>query len=548
MNYLDLANKYATQYGLDPQLYTRLIQQESGFNPQAVSSKGAMGLTQVMPATGGDPGYGVKSLDPNNPEDQVRFGAEYLSKLRDHYGGDMTKALAAYNWGPGNVNGWNGDMNALPKETRDYVNSIMQPNMTATMSSMNGPEGAYVPQIGDVTQTSLETGMTPNGVLTHQAQYVNDHANANAMWDALGQNNSTQNGMLSQDQTPAKEAEKNGLLAKILPNMSDSQRKSAMLAIGAGLLSGNDWSSGLAHASQNLLSMDVMNQKQQASQNGYNVPFNVVGIDPKTGQKRVMAGTMRGGVPYVQDGNNLVPASSILQNVRIGGRNDTQAIESKAGGIPGATAVVDGVPQFQFSTDSQRKTYRYALRAIGASRDMDNIMSQVGMDKVTSISSNLKRWAATHSNDKITNNVINSVVNDSGLQGALASTMSSYLQAVLRADTGAAYTGTEFNNYGSAFLPSSADNPEEAAQKKRLRIRELYGMAGSAGPASTYLTQLITGDQQIPGGYWSPVSKDALSGGSNGSSKGDGPPPPPDFPGSPDDWKYLRPEERKLFQ
>lgn len=78
-----------------------LIQQESAGNPNAVSPKGAQGLTQVMPATAQDPGFGVMPLRDNSPQENVRFGRDYLTAMLKRYPGRPDLALAAYNAGPG---------------------------------------------------------------------------------------------------------------------------------------------------------------------------------------------------------------------------------------------------------------------------------------------------------------------------------------------------------------------------------------------------------------------------------------------------------------
>ena len=83
-----------------------LINQESGGNNNAVSPKGARGLTQVMPKTGEDPGYGVAPLKDQSPEEYRRFGKDYLVAMLNKYDGDVEKSLAAYNAGPGNVDDW----------------------------------------------------------------------------------------------------------------------------------------------------------------------------------------------------------------------------------------------------------------------------------------------------------------------------------------------------------------------------------------------------------------------------------------------------------
>lgn len=104
------------------------IKQESNGDPNAVSPKGAFGLMQLMPGTMKDPGFGVKPLQNNSPEENVRLGTEYTQALMDKYK-DPQLALMAYNWGTGNVDNWlaNGAKpEAVPEETRNYVQQVMQ--------------------------------------------------------------------------------------------------------------------------------------------------------------------------------------------------------------------------------------------------------------------------------------------------------------------------------------------------------------------------------------------------------------------------------------
>ena len=90
------------------------------------SSKGAKGEMQVMDGTNVDPGYGVKPAADDSPEERARVGRDYLAAMVREYDGDVSKALAAYNWGPGNLDkavkehgpNW---LQAAPEETRSYV-------------------------------------------------------------------------------------------------------------------------------------------------------------------------------------------------------------------------------------------------------------------------------------------------------------------------------------------------------------------------------------------------------------------------------------------
>lgn len=101
-------------------------QAESGGNPNAVSPKGAKGLMQLMPGTQRDPGFGVAPAKDDSPAENRRVGQDYMKALYGKYG-DLDTSLAAYNWGPGNVDKWlkaGADPAKLPAETSSYVSKI----------------------------------------------------------------------------------------------------------------------------------------------------------------------------------------------------------------------------------------------------------------------------------------------------------------------------------------------------------------------------------------------------------------------------------------
>ena len=114
----------AQRNGLDPALLAGLIKQESGFNPNARSGAGAQGLTQLMPGTAA--GLGV--TNPLDPAQAIEGGAKYLKQQLDRFGGDVARALAAYNAGPGAVQRFGG----VPPyaETQNYVR-VVQANAAA---------------------------------------------------------------------------------------------------------------------------------------------------------------------------------------------------------------------------------------------------------------------------------------------------------------------------------------------------------------------------------------------------------------------------------
>ena len=108
----------AQRNGLDPALLAGLIKQESGFNANARSGAGAQGLTQLMPGTAA--GLGV--TNPLDPAQSIEGGAKYLKQQLDRFGGDVARALAAYNAGPGAVQRFGG----VPPyaETQNYVRAV----------------------------------------------------------------------------------------------------------------------------------------------------------------------------------------------------------------------------------------------------------------------------------------------------------------------------------------------------------------------------------------------------------------------------------------
>jgi len=115
--YVSLARAAARQNGIPEDLFLRLVQQESAFNQNAVSHKGAIGLAQLMPGTARQLG-----VNPRDPRENLEGGARYLRTQYERFG-SWRLALAAYNAGPQAVR----DHGGIPpyRETQNYVRKIL---------------------------------------------------------------------------------------------------------------------------------------------------------------------------------------------------------------------------------------------------------------------------------------------------------------------------------------------------------------------------------------------------------------------------------------
>jgi soluble lytic murein transglycosylase-like protein len=114
-----IIDREATRNKMDARLVQAVVEAESAYSPCAVSPVGAMGLMQLMPGTA----EGLRVSDPFDPSQNITAGTKYLKQMMERYGGDISKALAAYNSGPGRVDAAGG----IPPiaETQEYVRKIL---------------------------------------------------------------------------------------------------------------------------------------------------------------------------------------------------------------------------------------------------------------------------------------------------------------------------------------------------------------------------------------------------------------------------------------
>ncbi|MBI5590555.1 MAG: lytic transglycosylase domain-containing protein [Deltaproteobacteria bacterium] len=115
----------AVQYQLSPKLIKGVIKAESNYDANAISPAGAQGLMQLMPGTARDMGVS----NPFDIKQNIDGGVRYLRKMMDMFGGNVRKALSAYNAGPETVKRYNGDVPY--SETRQYVDRVIDNTKTA---------------------------------------------------------------------------------------------------------------------------------------------------------------------------------------------------------------------------------------------------------------------------------------------------------------------------------------------------------------------------------------------------------------------------------
>jgi hypothetical protein len=138
-----VARQAASAAGIDPERFVRQIEAESGFDPHAFNAgSGATGIAQIVPRF-------HPEVDPTDPEASLRYAARWLRKQLDALNGSYPRALASYNWGPGNVSGytkadgtvvppWDGTRAELPEETQRYLDKILGPGWEGSSPNGNG--------------------------------------------------------------------------------------------------------------------------------------------------------------------------------------------------------------------------------------------------------------------------------------------------------------------------------------------------------------------------------------------------------------------------
>lgn len=146
----------ANAQGVDPNLALQVAATESNFDQSAVSPKGAVGVFQLMPSS--FPGVNIYDLATN-----IRTGIGYLRELIGQYGGNLQEVLAAYNWGPGNLQNAQASagsdwLSVAPAETQSYVSKILN---SLGQSVSSAAESLFGAPISLLPSTSVADAVQP---------------------------------------------------------------------------------------------------------------------------------------------------------------------------------------------------------------------------------------------------------------------------------------------------------------------------------------------------------------------------------------------------
>ena len=299
-------------------------------------------------------------------------------------------------------------------------------------------------------------------------------------------------------ETPGEPTPRKGLL--------DGISQGTLGAFGEALVNigERDFKGASKALSNELIRRQGLENAKKDSAGIYNRPFSIRYRDQETGREEVRAARLNNGQYEIQDVDGLwKPVHEVIgtNDYQVTSRAQQPDVEEGAGGIPNANTYsrTTKIPSFTFKRDGEQKVYGYALRAIVADRNLYAIENEIPTQQLADIYTGIGNWARQNSNQSLTAAVINKIVGDAGLQ-RYGREMSKYLQAILRTDTGAAYTGTEIADYLSAFgiSPGQPVDGRTLADFRNGRAVELATLASRAGAASPYLVGLLDGTYELP--------------------------------------------------
>lgn len=339
-------------------LIDAVIKQESGGNPRAVSPKGAMGLMQIMPATAQSPGFGIQPVAVDqlfDPKVNRQFGEQYLGAMIDRYKGDTRRALVAYNWGPGNADKWDGRMETLPAETRQYVGNI---------EGMTGTQVADA-STGGITRQSIIAEIERRKAQAAQPQITRD-----AVLAEIERRKGLNSDPSPISEEPSLEDATQGALQTVTEGITLG-RSDEITAFARALL-GGDPDESFWEEYERFLSEEVDTREQFAEEN----PISATTAEVASGLVLPL-GAGRAGLTLMRAGQGVARASAaggaeagIYGAVYGAGKADSDEVIDQALATGGMSAVLGGVLAGGVQKIVNGVARREAVRALQPTADL----------------------------------------------------------------------------------------------------------------------------------------------------------------------------------
>lgn len=436
MDYVELARQKALQYGLDPDLFVRQIQAESAFRPNAVSSAGAIGLGQLMPATARELG-----VDPSNPAQNLDGAARYMKQQLDTFG-NYPMALAAYNAGPSRVQKAGGIPNIT--ETQNYVSKIMGAGGSAMNANTNILGAAQAAE----EEYKKEQASKPLFQRDSFKDIAGDLAVAfNSMRLKPDDNIVRAVESIRTQRTEAKARN------KTLEMMTKIGRDDLAAAVQSGALTAKE-------AYGQMLSDAAKVRDRQASM-----------VDAMT--LEAFKTSLAAGVP-AKPLTQIAKLKTDYENGRITKEEYDAALASTLSkNKMSIRQNPDGTFEFAQGTDlpkrteAQSKDINWAVRMQGALADFEPIAAEL-----TSIVGNLAQLDPTK---------LSRYMQSDDFQRAVVAGKE-FLAPLVRKDTGAAVTNKEWELYSDIYIPQVGDGAAKLEQKAIARRRALAALQAGLPP------------------------------------------------------------------
>lgn len=439
MDYVELARQKALKYGLDPNLFVRQIQAESSFNPNAVSSAGAIGLGQIMPATAKELG-----INPEDPDQNLEGAARYMRQQLDTFG-DYPLALAAYNAGAGNVKKAGGIPNFT--ETQNYVSKIMGTGGSAMNANM-GTGGLLAASQAVEEEYKKEQADKP----LFQRDSFKDMAGDMAIIFNEMRMEPSDNIVKAVNSIKAERTER-GARNKTVELMKRAGRDDLAAAAEAGVLSAKEAYATMlndaAKVRERQANMtDAMTLEAFKTSLAAGVPAK-----PLTQIAKLKADYEGGRI--TKEEYDAALASTLSKNKMSIRQNPDGTFEFAQG---------TDLPK---RTEAQSKDINWAVRMQGALADFEPIAAEL-----TSIVGNLAQLDPTK---------LSRYMQSDDFQRAVVAGKE-FLAPLVRKDTGAAVTNKEWELYSDIYIPQVGDGAAKLEQKAIARRRALAALQAGLPP------------------------------------------------------------------